>query len=75
LYVLPLAAESVDFLLALNVFHWADRPQLLSEARRVLKKSGKAFLYDVLPLGLDAPRPRVWFSLRREQIATAFGPR
>jgi SAM-dependent methyltransferase len=68
LYHLPLAAERLDFLFALNVLFWADRKRLLAEARRVLKAEGVVFVYDLLPIPPEGPRPLVSFSLTREQI-------
>jgi SAM-dependent methyltransferase len=68
LYHLPLAAEQLDFLFALNVLFWADRKRLLAEAHRVLRAQGVVFVYDLLPVPPEGPRPLVSFSLTREQI-------
>lgn len=68
LYNLPVAAQSCDYLLAFNVFYWADRSRLLSEAHRVLKEDGRLFTYDLVPTPIDGLRPVFFFHLRRDQI-------
>lgn len=67
-YCLPFSAAAFDFLVALNVFYWAERKALLSEASRVLKPGGKMLSYDVLPRRSKAHRPLISFVLSREQI-------
>lgn len=68
LYRLPFSASSFDYLVALNVFYWADRKRLLAEAARVLKSGGKMLSYDVLPKPSRTHRPLISFVLSREQI-------
>lgn len=68
LYNLPLPAMRLDYLVALNVFFWADRLKFLREAHRVLKNGGRMFVYDVIPTS-QGPRPLATFSFDRGQIA------
>jgi ubiquinone/menaquinone biosynthesis C-methylase UbiE len=68
LYRLPFTAAGFDFLVALNVFFWAEKKRLLEEAARVLKPGGCMLVYDALPRPSGAPRPLITFALSREQI-------
>lgn len=69
LYNLPMPAGQFDYFIALNVFFWAKRRELLREAHRVLRREGRMFVYDVIPASAGQPRPLATFSFDRNQIA------
>lgn len=51
----PLGDDSVDYVLAVRLFHELnDRPAFLEEVRRVLRGHGKIWIMDWLPKGKDA---------------------
>lgn len=68
LYLLPVASGSLDYLVAVNVFFWADKRIFLREAQRALGPDGKLFLYDVIPVPDGGPRPLSLFIFERNQI-------
>lgn len=49
LYALPLAAESIDYIVALNIFHGCDRRRFAEQMYRVLHPEGRILLYDRVP--------------------------
>lgn len=67
-YQFPFADQTFDYLIALNVFFWAKKKQLLSEAARILKPGGRFLIHDVLPRPSERQRPLISFVLSREQI-------
>jgi SAM-dependent methyltransferase len=68
MYHLPFPAAGFDFVVALNVFFWAERQRLLAEAARVLKPEGCMLISDLLPRPPEAKRPLITMLMRREQI-------
>ncbi|HKH48370.1 MAG TPA: class I SAM-dependent methyltransferase [Thermoanaerobaculia bacterium] len=68
MYDLPFPAACFDFLVALNVFFWAERQKLLAEAARVLKPGGGLLACDRLPAASEEERLLITTSLSREQI-------
>lgn len=68
-YRLPLRDESFDYAIALNVFYWADRRRLLTEARRVLRPTGHLLLFDRFPDHVPTPMPFMTYMLPRDGIA------
>ena len=72
-YDIPVPATCLDYLIALNITFWADRPRLFREAYRVLKPEGKMLVYDLIPAAKHEPRPRMTLALPREQLAASGG--
>jgi SAM-dependent methyltransferase len=56
LLALPLADASVDYVVALNIFHGIDRRRFGVEMHRVLRPEGRVLLYDRVPRLLPVPR-------------------
>lgn len=56
LLALPLADQSVDFVVALNIFHGVDRRGFGREMHRVLRPEGRVLVYDRVPRLLPVPR-------------------
>jgi ubiquinone/menaquinone biosynthesis C-methylase UbiE len=68
MYRLPFPAEGFHFVVALNVFFWAEKQRLLAEAARVLKPEGKILICDLLPRPSETKRPLITLLMSREQV-------
>ena len=67
LFALPLPHESVDYVVAFNIFHGIDRRRFGVEMHRVLRPGGRALLYDRVPRLL--PFSRFALILGRDYLA------
>ena len=66
LYALPLAEQSMDFIVALNIFHGCDRRRFAEQMYRVLHPEGRILLYDRVPQLI--PVDRFALILNRTQL-------
>lgn len=68
-YQTPFCPESFDTVIAFNVFHWVDRQRFFFEVFRLLKPTGRLFLYDRLAVASQpATRRIIHFELARHQL-------
>lgn len=67
LLALPLPDQSVDFVVALNIFHGIDQRAFGLEMHRVLRPEGRVLIYDRVPQLL--PFSRFALILGRDQLA------
>lgn len=67
LLALPLRGQSVDYVVAFNIFHGIDRGRFGAEMHRVLRPEGRVLLYDRVPRLL--PFPRFALILGRDHLA------
>lgn len=70
LYRLPLAAASVDYAVAFNIFHAVDRRRFAREVHRVLRPGGALLTCDRVP---ELPVPHLSMVLDRERLGMIAG--